>query len=367
MVASTCAAGHVDSFSLPAGTTSRFISLPEADSLPIWSTKTSTNSIACHAEYKDESNGWVIMQWKNDYSLCIGNTTTKSPKCDSADSVRTTKSATYCHWNEDKTVFLALNAKEMNDHGCNPNANGNEGGYVAYLAWNPKILREFYKQPEQYMVGNMEDIVVRFKFYNKYLDQSYVCSEQSNEGGEGDHHVSAIAHSYMTATFSEIDPETNKGTGRTIFYQILNFDNREKVVEQMLNGTHGYMTCNYKNGTVSTMIYRDSVTDFGEEVSLPESGGNNKYKNDLLYYLLHGYDEQDYEPPLVAYGEVDYEFPLLAKMKGAISYCYEDADPGNFKFAGMHIGTEIRNGARHEFYIENPEIEIIYKPEFIVE
>lgn len=323
-----------DSMSLPKNSHSKIIPLPKIDSLPIWSTKTAINRIACNQEYKESSNGWVIKQWKNEKSLCSDIGTKTADYCDNADSVFHTPTSSYCHWKEQQQVLLSIDSKEMPNQGCNPNARGNVGGYVAYLAWEPKILSDYYKNYERYMLSNMEEIFVRFRFKNKKVGDKYKCRKTRIHKDITDTH--AVVHSYATATFSELDPKTNKGTGRTIFYQILNYDARKDIQGETLNGYHFYLKCNYKNGKQLTMIYRDTVTDFDQKMAFPQSDiGGGEF--------------------------VDYEFNLMAGMKYGLTRCYDDANPDNFKFAGFHIGTEIKNGANHTFVIQKPEIEIIYK------
>ncbi|WP_457673769.1 hypothetical protein [Thiolapillus sp.] len=310
----------------------RRLALPETDGLPIWSVDTKVNRIACNRRYKKDSGGWVIKQWKNQDSLCHDKSPEPTAACPGAASELSTRTSRYCHWRKERKVLLSMDASKMANHGCNPNARGNVGGFVAYLAWEPKILEDFWKKSERYMVRNMEEIFVRFRFRNVKVDDAYECDRSKVDKGAV--HTRAIVHSYATATFSEIEPVTRRGTGRTIFYQILNYDARPKVQEHVLQGRHVYLTCNYRNNKHSTMIYRDTVFEFGQPMAYPPREGGGDF--------------------------VDYEFNLLAGMKRGIKECYGDIDPGNFKFTGFHIGTEIKNGAYHEFVVEKPEIEIIY-------
>ncbi|WP_456417346.1 hypothetical protein [Thiolapillus sp.] len=311
----------------------RKMALPEIDGLPIWSVDTKINRIACNRQYKDAAQGWVIKQWKNQDSLCNDKSPAPTDVCPGASSELSTGTSRYCHWNKERKVLLSMDAGKMANHGCNPNAKGNVGGFVSYLAWEPKILPDFYRQRGRYMLRNIEEIFVRFRFRNNKVDDAYECDE--NKVDKDAVHTKAIVHSYATATFSEIDPGTGRGTGRTIFYQILNYDARPKVQEHIQQGRHVYLTCNYKNHKHSTMIYRDTVWEFGQPIAWPPRKGGGAF--------------------------VDYEFNLLAGMKRGIKECYgDDMGADNFKFTGFHIGTEIKNGAFHEFMIEKPEIEIIY-------
>ncbi|BAO44508.1 hypothetical protein [Thiolapillus brandeum] len=310
----------------------RLMALPETRGLPIWSVDTKVNRIACNRQYKAASQGWVIKQWKNQDSLCHDKDPEPARDCPGASSEWSTSTSRYCHWKAERKVLLSMNAAKMRNHGCNPNAKGNVGGFVSYLAWEPKILPDFFKQRERYMLRNMQEIFVRFRFRNLKVDDAYEC-DRSQVDKEA-MHTKGIVHSYATATFSEIEPGTRRGTGRTIFYQILNYDARPKVQEHILQGRHVYLTCNYRNNKHSTMIYRDTVFEFGQPIAWPPRKGGGDW--------------------------VDYEFNLLAGMKRGIKECYGDIDPGNFKFTGFHIGTEIKNGAYHEFMIGKPEIEIIY-------
>ena len=313
-------------------TQTRRFSLPETDTLPVWSVDTQVNRIACNRKYKDAADGWVIKQWKNQDSLCNDKDPTPLPDCPQASSELSTSTSAYCHWKNERRILLSMDAGKMANHGCNPNAKGNVGGFVSYLAWEPRIIPDFYKQAERYMLRNIKDVVVGFRFRNIKVDDSFVCDESKIDKGAV--HKRAIVHSYATATFSEIDPKTKKGTGRTIFYQILNYDARPKVQEAMLLGRHGYLTCNYKNNRHSTMIYRDTVLKFGQPIAYPPSEGTS----DL----------------------VSYQFDLLEGVRKGLKKCYGDIETGNFKFTGFHVGTEIKNGARHKFLIEDPQVEIIY-------
>lgn len=310
----------------------RLLSMPQVAALPIWSVDTKVNRIACNRQYKEASQGWVIKQWKNQDSLCHDKSPEPTGNCPDASSGFSTSTARYCHWKNERKVLLAMDASKMANHGCNPNAKGNIGGFVSYLAWEPRILPDFFKQRERYMLRNMEEIFVRFRFRNIKVDDAYECNRSKVDKDAV--HTRAIVHSYATAAFSEIDPATQRGTGRSIFYQILNYDARPKVQEHILQGRHVYLTCNYRNNKYSTMIYRDTVFEFGQPIAYPPREGGGEF--------------------------VDYEFNLLAGMKRGIRECYGDIDPDNFKFTGFHIGTEIKNGAKHEFMIEKPEVEIIY-------
>lgn len=317
---------------MPAKGKIRLMALPKIQGLPIWSTDTRVNRIACNRQYKQASQGWVIKQWKNQDSLCNDKDPQPTQACPDASSELSTRTARYCQWKDERRVLLSMDAGKMANHGCNPNAKGNVGGFVSYLAWEPKILPDFFKKRERYMVRNMEEIFVRFRFRNIKVRDAYECDRKKVD--KGAIHTKAIVHSYATATFSEIEPGTRRGTGRTIFYQILNYDARPKVQEHILQGRHVYLTCNYKNNRHSTMIYRDTAFEFGQPIAYPPRKGGGDW--------------------------VDYEFNLLAGMKRGIRECYGDIDPGNFKFTGFHIGTEIKNGAYHEVMVEKPEIEIIY-------
>ncbi|HID44698.1 MAG TPA: hypothetical protein EYP34_02940 [Chromatiaceae bacterium] len=321
-----------DQIAVPPQGKVRKLSLPEVDGLPIWSVDTKINRIACNRQHKATSGGWVIKQWKNQDSLCNDKSPEPTQACPGASSELSTRTARYCHWKKERKVLLSLDAAKMANQGCNPNARGNVGGFVSYLAWEPRILEEFRDHAERYMTRNMAEIFVRFRFRNIGVNDAYECDRDKVDKDAV--HMKAIVHSYATATFSEIEPGTRRGTGRTIFYQILNYDARPRVQEHVHQGRHVYLTCNYKNDKYSTMIYRDTVFEFGQSMAYPprEAGGDF----------------------------VDYEFNLLAGMKRGIKECYGDIDPGNFKFTGFHIGTEIKNGAYHEFMIEDPEIEIIY-------
>lgn len=321
-----------DQVVVPAQGKVRVMAMPRLKGLPIWSVDTKINRIACNRQYKEASRGWVIKQWKNQDSLCTDKSPEPTASCAGASSELSTRTARYCHWKQEKKVLLSMDAGKMANRGCNPNAKGNVGGFVSYLAWEPKILPDFFKQGERYMLRNMEEIFVRFRFRNLKVDDAYECDRSKVDKDAV--HTKAIVHSYATATFSEIEPGTRRGTGRAIFYQILNYDARTKVQEHILQGRHVYVTCNYKNNKHSTMIYRDTVWEFGQPIAYPPREGGGEF--------------------------IDYEFNLLAGMKRGIKECYGDIDPGNFKFTGFHIGTEIKNGALHEFMIEKPEIEIIY-------
>lgn len=318
------------SMELSDGRWSKVLPFPETDGLPVWSPDTKINQIACNREYKKESNGWVIKQWKNEHSLCFYKQRNSTESCDGADLTLVTKTSAYCHWKDKKTVFLSLNSKEMANKGCKSNAKGNVGGYVSYLAWEPRILPDYFKKKERYMLSNVDEIFVRFGFRNTKVDDRSICEKTDDENN----YTKGVVHSYATATFSEISPETGRGTGRSIFYQILNYDARRDIQGQMENKYHYYLTCNYKSNKYSTMIYRDSVTDFHQEIAYPPREGGGEL--------------------------IDYEFNIVAGVKHGLTKCYEDADPNNFKFAGFHIGTEIKNGAKHSFAVVNPEIEIIY-------
>jgi hypothetical protein len=319
-------------FVSPASVASRVFMLPETDGLPVWSTDTKVNRISCNRQYKDASNGWVIKQWKNQDSLCNDKDPMPLPDCADASSELSTNTSRYCHWKREKKLLLSIDAGKMENQGCNPNAKGNVGGFVSYLAWEPRILPDFYEQRQRYMLRNLEEVMVSFRFRNLKVDDSFTCDESRVDKAAV--HTRAIVHSYATATFSEIDPKTNRGTGRTIFYQILNYDARPKVQEAMLLGRHDYLTCDYRNNQHSTMIYRDTVLEFGQAIAFPPGENGGEF--------------------------VDYEFDLLRGMKQGLKKCYENIDSGNFKFTGFHVGTEIKNGARHEFMIQNPQVEIIY-------
>ena len=324
---------------LQEGQKVRKLRLPKVKALPVWSEDTSINRIACNRGYKERASGWVIKQWKNQDSLCNDKSQEKNPDvCVNASSQLSTTTTRYCHWKRRRQVLLSVDAAAMESEGCEPNLRGNVGGFVDYLDWEPRLLPDFSAKSERYMIRNMQEIYVRFKFRNRFVDNSHNCGGPIR--GEDGTLRSGIVHSYSTATFSELDPNTKKGTGRTIFYQVLNYDARPFVQNEVENGVHEFWTCNYLNNQNITMIHRETVVEFGQSMAFPVDKSQRG-------------------------GFKSYEFNLLDGVDRGLKRCYEDADPSLFKLTGFHIGTEIRNGAKHEFMIRKPEIEIIYKRGFV--
>ena len=314
------------------------ITLPDnVNYLPIWSTSTKTNKIECNANVKSDSNGWVIKQWKNHQSLCLDTPATGQGPCASATSEFNTTTSKFCYWQDKKTILFDLNSRAMPFYGCKPNSKGNVGGYVNYLSWEPKIIPGYFDSDrEKYMVRNMKDITISFDFANRLSDVDFRCPDKYVDKVRSERE--AVIHSYATSMFSEIDPKTRRGTGRTIFYQVLTYDSRREVRDKADKGAHEFVMCNYRSNKHSTMIFRDTAPEFGYPLALP-IGKNSAFSDHKIHY----------------------QFNLLERVSIGLSKCYKDYDFDNFKFTGFHIGNEIINGAIHSMEISNPKIEIQYR------